>query len=223
MRRQQLGRCAVELNLLVDADVNLREVLLVEARLQHLAVNKNLLFLQFVLRTKHEPSRVQLLVLLQDGLGTLVGLRRQFLHVAVQVGHLLIQVHNLDFLLVQLCTQCLHLLLLLLHLLSHRLHQFAQSIALDAALTQLLLQLIDEFLVLFHRTLDKLDVLTDTLLRTGALTLLGDGHTILCLGNLTETFLNLTKGSQHVVNLVVLLADNLLQRVNTLGSSNLCL
>ena len=64
MRCQDLCRTAVKLDFLIDTDINLRKVLLVEARLQHLAVNENLLFLQLVLCPKDEPGRVNLLVLL---------------------------------------------------------------------------------------------------------------------------------------------------------------
>ena len=81
----------------------------------------------------------------------------------------------------------------------------------DEVFAYVLLQFVDQFLVLLHRIADKLDVLTDALLRTGTLTLLGYGHTVLSLGNLTEAFLDFTKGSQHVVNLVVLLGYNLTQ------------
>ena len=109
--------------------------------------------------------------------------------------------------------QLLQLLLLLLELLAHALDELAQGVALDAALAQLLLQLVDELLVLLHRRLDELDVLADALLRVGTLALLGDGHTVLGLRNLAEAVLYLAEGAQHVVDLVVLLGNNLVQRV----------
>ena len=53
---QDLGRRAVELDLLVDADIDLREVLLVEVRLQHLALVEDVLLLQLLLCSEDEPG-----------------------------------------------------------------------------------------------------------------------------------------------------------------------
>ena len=65
MRRQQLGTFAVELDVLVVANVNLCEVVLVEvAALEDIAVRQNLLFLQLALGAEDEPCAIEFLVLL---------------------------------------------------------------------------------------------------------------------------------------------------------------
>ena len=119
----------------------------------------------------------------------------------------------MDVLLVEFLTQSLQLDLFLLELLLHIVDELLQLLALERTLAQLLLQLVDEFLVLTHGLLDELHVLLDALGRIGALTRLGERDTALGLGNLTETFLDVAEGSDHVVDLIVLLGNDLIQRI----------
>lgn len=49
MSRQQLGGAGIELDLLVNTDVYLREIVTVEVRLQYLTVLDDALFLQLLL------------------------------------------------------------------------------------------------------------------------------------------------------------------------------
>ena len=77
MHGEQLGRFGIELHTLERADIYLREVALVEARLQHLSIHENALFLEFFLIAEHILCRVELGILTADGLRLLVALRLQ--------------------------------------------------------------------------------------------------------------------------------------------------
>mgnify|MGYP003563110091 CR=1 FL=1 len=65
---QQLGSLRVELNLLRNTNIYLREIVMVEARPQNLTIHDDVLVLQLLLRSKHEPSGVELLHLAVDSL-----------------------------------------------------------------------------------------------------------------------------------------------------------
>ena len=56
MTRQDLSRLTIKLDLLVDADVDLRKVILVEVRTEHLARAQDILFLQLLLGAEYEPT-----------------------------------------------------------------------------------------------------------------------------------------------------------------------
>ena len=74
MRGQHLGILAVELDLLVDTDIDLREVILVEVLLQQFGLaeqavlRQDVLLLELILGAEDKPGGMQLLVLLADGL-----------------------------------------------------------------------------------------------------------------------------------------------------------
>ena len=119
----------------------------------------------------------------------------------------------MDILLVEFLTQSLQLLVFLIHLLRQVVDDLLQLFALDTTLTHLLLQFVDEFLVLLHGRLDELHVLLNAHLGISSLTLFGERHTVLSLGNLTETFLDVTQSGHHVVDLIVFLSNDLFQRV----------
>ena len=161
MVRQQTGIARHELDFLVHADVNLREVLLVEVAFQHLSALQDSLVFQFLLRSEDIPGGVQVLRLLADGsvlLGVVVGELR---HVLIEVGHLLVQFCDVDVLLVKFFYQCPYFLLLLGQLLGHRLYRLLQPFVGDATVAHLLLQVVDEFLVLTEGLLDERHVLLD--------------------------------------------------------------
>ena len=100
-------------------------------------------------------------------------------------------------------------------LLFSSLHQaidgLAELLAVDGALTQFLTQTLDAVAVLHHRLLDKLHVLAYHRLAVGTLAFLGNGHTALGLADEAESLLYLVEGGHHVVYLVVLLVEHLLQ------------
>ena len=222
MSGQDGSRLAVELDLLVDTDVDLCEVALVEVALKHLTFYKHIVLLKFLAGAKDEPSGVELLVLRRDGLSLLGVLSGEVGDVGVQIGHLLVELSNMDILLVEFLTQSLELLVFLLHLLRQVVDDLLQLSTLHAALANLLLELVNEFLVLFHDRLDELEVLLDTLGGVGTLALLGKRHTILGLSDFAEAFFNVTQRGHHVVDLIVFLGDNLLEGVALLLSCFLC-
>ena len=124
----------------------------------------------------------------------------------------------MDIALVEFLAKSLHLLVLLLHLLGEVVDDLLELTTLHTTLANLLLQLVDKFLVLLHDTLDELEVLLDTLSGVGTFALLGKGDTVLGLGNLTETFLDVAQRSHHVIDLIVFLSNDLVQRVTLLLS-----
>ena len=125
----------------------------------------------------------------------------------------------MDVLLVEFLAERLKLLVLDLHLLSQVVDDLLQLSTFHGTFTHLLLQLVDELLVLLHSRLDELQVLRDALLSVGTFTRLGECHTVLCLGNLAESLLNVTECGHHVVDLIVFLCNNLLQRITLLQGS----
>ena len=70
----------------------------------------------------------------------------------------------MDILKLKLLYQLGNLLILCLHLLGEVGDNLLKLVALDRALANLLLQLIDKVLILLHHRLDELEVLSDTLL-----------------------------------------------------------
>ena len=139
MHGQQLGRLRIELDFLVDADVDLREVALVEVRLQNAVTLNDVLLLEFLLRTEDKPSGVELLVLVANGLTLLLALGLQILNMRVQVRDLLVELRDVDVLRVEFCTELLQLLVFLLELLHHALDGGLQLVALHRTLAHLLL------------------------------------------------------------------------------------
>jgi len=85
MGGEQLGAFAVELDVLVVANVDLCEVVLVEiATLEYVSTRQNLLFLQFALGAENEPGAIEFLVLLLYLLGLLLVLFCQRNHIVAQ-------------------------------------------------------------------------------------------------------------------------------------------
>ena len=150
MHGQQFSRLRVQLDLLVNTDIDLREVVLVEVTLQHLTILQDALLLQFALRTEHEPSGIQLLVLRIDGLGLLLALVLQIVNGSVLISDGLVELRDMDILSIQLCTQLLQCLITLLQLLGQVDDSLLELITLHRALTHLLLQFLDQLTVLSH-------------------------------------------------------------------------
>ena len=150
MHGQQFSRLRVQFDLLVNTDIDLREVVLVEVALQHLTILQDALLLQLALRTEHEPSGIQLLVLCIDGLGLLLALGLQVLDVGVLISDGLVELRDMDILSIQLCTQLLQGLITLLQLLGQVDDGLLELITLYSALTHLLLQFLDQLTVLSH-------------------------------------------------------------------------
>ena len=150
MHGQQLSRLRIELDFLVDADVDLREVALIEVRLQNAVTLDDVLLLEFLLRAEDKPSGVELLVLVADGLTLLLALGLQILNMRVQVRDLLVELRDVDVLRVEFCTELLQLLVFLLELLHHALDGGLQLVTLHRTLAHLLLQLVDKLAVALH-------------------------------------------------------------------------
>ena len=208
---EQLGVARHQFDFLVYADINLRKVVLIEVALQHLTTLQDILFLQLTLRTKDIPGRIQFLVLLTDGL-LLTGLIIfQGSHILIQLTHLFIQLGNMDILGFQFLTQHSQLTLLGFQLGCQVLKRLAQLLAGGITVAQAQAQLIDEVLVLGHRLVDKLHILTDTLSGIGTLATTLHRHATLSLVDSTETILNGIEGFKHIINLVVLLYIHTIQ------------
>ena len=150
MHGKQFSRLRVQFDLLVNTDIDLRKVVLVEVTLQYLTILQDALLLQLALRTEHEPSGIQLLVLCIDGLGLLLALGLQVLDVGVLISDGLVELRDMDILSIQLCTQLLQCLITLLQLLGQVDDGLLELITLHRALTHLLLQFLDQLTVLSH-------------------------------------------------------------------------
>ena len=123
----------------------------------------------------------------------------------------ILQLADVDILKLQLLLHLCYLLVLLLHSLGKIGDDLLEFIALERALAHLLLQLCDQVLVLLHHRLDELEVLGDALLGIGAFAILGQGYTVLGLGDLAESLLDVNQCGHHVVDLVILLGDYLVK------------
>ena len=66
----------------------------------------------------------------------------------------------------------------------------------------------NEFTVACHLLRDELNVFSDLVYFIGALSILGDGDTVLSLIYLSEALLYFVEGSHHVVQLIVFLLDD---------------
>ena len=95
-----------------------------------------------------------------------------------------------------------------------------ELVALNARLTHLLAQLLDESAVLLHGVGDELDVLDDLAALVAALAVLDEVDAFLRLIDFLETLLDLVESLHHVVNLAVLLADDSLERIVLLNIFN---
>ena len=101
---EDFGAFAVELDFLVDTDIDFREIILIEvAILQYITLLQDLLFFQLSLGAKHEPSRVQILILCLDGLLLLLIVSAQSTDVFTQLGDLLALLCYLHIAFCQLC------------------------------------------------------------------------------------------------------------------------
>ena len=119
----------------------------------------------------------------------------------------------MNILCVKLGSELLQLLLLLFKLCHKVLYRTLQLLTLDAALTQLLAQLRDKRAVLLHGVCDEAYVLAQLTFLVGTLAILHYAHAVLGLVYLAESFLNLVEGLHHIVYLIVLFGNNLLQRI----------
>ena len=150
--------------------------------LEDLALDEDVLTLQFLLRTEGEPSGIELLVLRIDGLGLSVALVLQVLllclqvllvglevllvglessHIAIQARDGLVELLDMDVLLLEFGTQRAKLLVLLNEPSVEGLDGLLHLLTLEARRAELLLQLLDQIAVLLHTLGDKLDVLLD--------------------------------------------------------------
>ena len=213
MHCQDLGRLRVELDLFLHSNVNLCEIALVEIRLQHLVTIQDALLLKLLLRSEHKPRGVELLVLSVDGLSLLRRLCLEARHVVVECVYSLVELGDVDVLGVEFGAQLLQLVVLLVNLSYEVFNGLAELLALDARFAHLLAQLLDEGAVLLHSVRYELNVLDNLAALVGALAVLDDTHTVLCLVNFAQTFLDLVEGLHHVVDFVVLLGYHTLQRI----------
>ena len=206
-------RLGVELDFLVDADVNLGKVVLVEVRLQHLAILHDMLFLEFLLGAEDKPCGVELLVLVADGLRLLLGVGLQVLDIVVEVVYLLVELGDVYILGVEFGLEPLQLLRLVVELLGEVANGLAQLVAVEAALAQLLLQTLHELTVAGHGIGYKLDVLLNLRRLVGAFALAGYAQSVFSLIDGAQPFLDFIERTHHVIDFTVALGDDALQRV----------
>lgn len=147
----------------------------------------------------------------------LAGLLRAFggkaAHAGVESGYLLVEFGDVYVLGIEFHAQLLQLAVLFLKLFGQVLDGFCELVALYRALAQLLAELVYQLPVLPHGGLDELDVLFDALGTVASLASLGEIYPVLCLVDFAEALLYLVHCAHHVVQFVLLLGDNLVQRV----------
>ena len=117
MGSQDIGRLRIQSDFLRGANINLREIILVDVAFrQHLilsqeaAICQNVLLAQFLSGTEHEPSPMQVQILLIQRILLLLSLHNQRLLISTEVSHNLIQLLDADVLLCQFCLQSLNAL-----------------------------------------------------------------------------------------------------------------
>ena len=213
MHGENLSRLGVQLDFFVHADINLGEIILVEVGLQHFISLDNTLFFQLFACTKHKPSGVKLFVLAVDYLRFLRTLGSQVVNIGVQVVDSFIQLGDVDILRIQFGTQFLKLLVFLFQLSGEAVQCFFQAITFHGALLELVTELGNQFAVTLHGRGDELDILTNLLPFVGTLTFLGYGHPVFCRIDFLESLLDFVECTHHVINFVVFLTDDLLQRI----------
>lgn len=206
-------RLGVELDFLVDTDVNLGKVVLVEVGLQHLAILHDMLFLEFLLGAEDKPCGVELLILVADGLGLLLGVGLQVLDIVVEVVYLLVEFGDVYILGVEFGLESLQLLRLVVELLGKVADGLAQLVAVEAALAQLLLQTLHELTVAGHGIGYKLDVLLNLRRLVGAFALAGYAQSVFSLIDGAQPFLDFIERAHHIIDFTVALGDDALQRV----------
>lgn len=234
MRCKNFCALRVELNLLVDANVNLCEVVAVESLAEHLSAIEDIVLLELLLSTEDIPCRVELLVLLADGLGLLsvVGLQLLFLvselfligaevldaciqtcHIAVKPVDGLVELSNMDVLSLKFSTELLKVVVLLDELSLKVLDGLAHLVTLKACLAELLLEFGYELTVFLHALGNELHLLLDDGGLVSTLTVLGDGDTVLGGVNLIEPLLDIVERTHHIVNLIITRLDDRTERV----------
>ena len=119
----------------------------------------------------------------------------------------------MDILGLKLCPELLQLLFLFLQLRSQVIDGFLEFLPLEGAGSELAFEFLDEFPVLLHGSLDKLHVLAQPLAITGTLAVFGDIDPSLSLVDFPEALFNLIHGSHHVVDFILSLGDNLVERI----------
>ena len=127
---QYLSGLGVEFYLLVYPYVNLRKVALVEISLQNLAVLQDVLVLQFLLSTEYEPRRIELFILVADGLRLRCALALEVGHRRVKIVHRLVKFSDMNVLCVKFRTKLLKLLVFLIKLLDEVFHCLLQLVTL---------------------------------------------------------------------------------------------
>ena len=99
--------------------------------MQHLALYKNVLALQFLLRTECKPCCIQLLVLRINGLGLLLTLRLQIRNIGIQITYRLVKLCNMDILCSKFRTKLLQLVVFLFELLDKIAHRALEFFTLE--------------------------------------------------------------------------------------------
>ena len=218
---KQLGILAVELEVLVVADVQLREVILVEvAILENVAFRQYLLLLQLALGAENEPGGVQFLVLLLHLVlvGAILFCQRS--HVVAESGDGIALHFDEGILLCQACLQFLNASCLDINLGLQVLDGLLHLCALDAAVLKFLLQLSNHFAILLHGLLDKLHVFVNHLAAAGTLGIaVGNRYSAFCLVDTADAFLHFVEGAQNVIQFHIFFVDDTLQGVTFLLSS----
>ena len=154
-----------------------------------------------------------LLVLVANGLRLSRVVGFQFRNVGVQVAHLFVQLRDMDVFGIEFSAQLLQLLVFFVQLFHQSVNRFLQFCTLKRTFLQLCAQFFQQCTVFFHALCDELDVFFNLLRLVGPFAVFCDIDMVFGLINLSESVLDFVHGGHHVVQLIVSLLDNLLQRV----------
>ena len=212
----QRGTLAVKTDDLVDADVNLREIILIEVLLlKHITALKDTLVFQFLLGAEDIICRMKVLVLGTDGARTAVVFGSEVADIGLEFANLRFLLGNGNVLCRQLLTEVFNLSLQFLHLRSHGadgiLERSLQLRIADIGLLELLAKIVDEFVIEIDTLLYGAHIFEDGLLLVGLSLSALHIDSALCLVDFSESLLDFVEGAQHVIEFVFFLCKDTLQ------------
>ena len=129
MRRQEFCRLRVELDFFIHTDVDFGEIALIEVGLQHFSALKDVLFFEFALRAEDKPRRVELFILVANGLFLLRVVRLQAGNAGVEVVDGFVELRDMNIFGIQFFPQLLQLLVFFVQLFHQSVHRFPELIA----------------------------------------------------------------------------------------------
>ena len=154
-----------------------------------------------------------MLILLADGLRLLCALILQVSNISVEVANSFIKFRDVNILSAQFCTQLRKFLVFIVKLLYKSIKCTFEFFALECTFAELLTQFVNKFSVFLHSALDKANVVLNLFSLVAAFTIFNNRHSVFSLSYESETFLYLIEGSHHVIDFVVTLVNDFLERV----------